>query len=179
VKRRMAWVCSVGLLAAGVTGCTSGGTTTATTAGASGTTSIPATTEPPTTTISGAAAPGTPQTATGPSGQKVTGTPTAVQHHGALFAGPPGSWALGLVVDNAGPGSFQSVPASQLALVDASGHRYPPLAKATPQTGQAAPLAAGSEFRMLLIFVLPAGVTPSSVQFSPFGNSSPALQWAP
>ncbi len=30
---------------------------------------------------------------------------------------------------------------------------------------------------MLLFFVLPAGTTPKTVTFSPFGTAVPALQW--
>jgi len=162
-------------------GCSS--STTTDTTQSSPTTST--TTISATTTMPGAVAPGTPQTATASSGLKVTATPTVVQHHGALLTGPPDSWDLGLVVDNAGPGSFQSVPISQVLLVDSSGQSHAPIIdadptppKATPQLGQPSTMAAGGQVRMLLFFVLPAGTTPTTVTYAPFGGAAPSLHWA-
>jgi hypothetical protein len=173
----------MGLLLVAAAGCSSGGTTaaTSTTAGAP---VIPTTTVAPTTTLPGTIGPGTLQSATSPSGQKVTATPTVVQQLGAYLTGPRGSWDLGIVVDNVGPGPFQSVPISQVAVIDSSGQSvapfieaHPPPSKATPQLGMPTTLAVGGEVRMLLFFVLPTGSRPITVTFAPFGSAVPALRW--
>jgi len=176
VIRRLALLSILSLLVLVAAGCSSGGTSSPTTASAGG---VPTTTVAPTTTMPGTVGPGTPQTATAPSGQKVTGTPTDVTHHGALLTGPPGSWVVGLVVDNAGPGPFASVPATQVALIGSSGQQFAPVAASTPQTGGPTTLPEGGQVRMLLFFMLPNGVTPTTVVFSPFGTQVPALHWNP
>ncbi len=176
VMRRLVLVGSLGLLMVVTAACSSSGTATSTTSSGGG---IPTTTVAPTTTLPGTVGPGTPQTATGPTGQKVTGTPTNVTHHGALLAGPPGSWVLGLVVDNAGPGPFTSTPSTQVALIGSSGQQYPPVAGTTPQTGGPSTLPVGGQVRILLFFTLPDGVTPTTVAFTPFSTGAPALHWNP
>jgi hypothetical protein len=141
--------------------------------------SAPPTTATPTlSTIAGQAAPGTTQSATGSSGQKVSGTPTTAEHFGAQVGGPAGSWLVGLVVVNQGPGAFQSVPASQVTVMDSSGTSHAPLVMSTPETGMPTALAVGAQLRMVLVFVLPAGVTPRTVTFAPFGSAAASLQWA-
>jgi hypothetical protein len=138
----------------------------------------PTTATPALSTIAGQPAPGTTQSATGPSGQKVSGTPTTAEHIGAEVGGPAGSWLVGLVVVNQGPGAFQSIPASQVTVVDSSGKSHAPLVMSTPETGMPTSLAVGGQLRMVLVYVLPAGVTPRTVTFAPFASPVPALQWA-
>ncbi len=180
--RRLTIAGTLGLLLL-TTACSSGGSSAVThppvtTTGAS-------TTAAPSSTIPGTSAPGTPQTATAASGQQVNAAPTVVQHNGALLTGPAGSWDLGLVVNNVGPGSFQSVPVSQVTLIDSSGQSHapiiqpnPPPVKDTPQLGIPATLPVGGQVRMLLFFMLPAGTTPRIVTYSPFGAAVPALRWS-
>jgi hypothetical protein len=184
VIRRLTCACAVGLLVFATAACSSGGTT-ATTQTTAGSPRLPTTTAATTTTLPGTVGPGTPQTATSSSGQKVTVAPTKVQHNGALLTGPPDSWDLGVVLNNVGPGPYQSVPVSQVAVIDSSGQSHAPVipahptpAQSTPELGMPATLAAGGQFRMLLFFVLPKGTTPTTVTFTPFGASAPALQWA-
>ena len=131
-----------------------------------------------TTSTAATARVGTAQTATGASGQQVTATPTPPEHEGYQLGGPPASWALGLIVQNTGTGVFQSVPASQVTLVDGSGRSYTPQVHKTALTGLPSALPAGGQFRMVLIFVLAPGAKPVAVTFTPFGTSGPTLRWA-
>jgi hypothetical protein len=135
------------------------------------------TTAPILSTASTPGGAGTSQTATGATGQRVTATPTHPGRQGLQFGGPPGSWDLGLIVENMGPGVFQSVPASQIALVDASGRSYAPVVMDTALTGLPSALPATGQLRMLLVFPLPAGDTPVAVTFVPVGASGPTLHW--
>ncbi len=176
VRRRLLLISSLPLMALVTTACSSSGTTTSTTTSSGG---IPTTAAAPTTTLPGTLGPGTPQTATGPSAQKITATPTNATHHGALVGGPPGSWVVGLVVSNGGPGPFTSTPSTQVALVSASGQQYHPVSGTTPQTGGPTALPVGGQVRMLLFFTLPDGGTPTAVVFTPFGTAAPALRWNP
>jgi len=132
----------------------------------------------PTTTAGGSPRVGTSQTARSATGQQVAATPTTPGHQGPQFGGPPGSWDLGLTVENTGPGVFQSIPASQISLVDASGRSYAPVVMQTALTGQPSALPAGGQLRMLLVFALPTGATPVSVTLTPFGTAGPTLRWA-
>jgi hypothetical protein len=182
--RRLTYVCAVVLFGLATAGCSSS-TTTATTQTTSGAPGIATTTSAPTTTLPGTLGPGTPQTATATSGQKVTVAPTKPQHSGALLTGPPDSWDLGVVLENLGPGAYQSVPVSQVAVIDSSGQSHSPSieahpspAQATPELGMPTTLAAGSQVRMLLFFILPKGTTPIAITFTPFGTATPALKWS-
>ncbi len=112
-------------------------------------------------------------------------TPTKVQQNGYLLTGPPASWDLGVVLQNIGPGPYQSVPISQVTVIDSSGGSHAPIlpahptpSQSTPELGMPATLPAGGQFRMLLFFVLPKGTTPTMVTFTPYGASAPVLQWA-
>jgi hypothetical protein len=84
---------------------------------------------------------------------------------------------MGLIVENVGPGVFQSVPASQVTVVDDSGKSYAPVPGATPTTGEPAQMAPGQQLRILLYFVLAPGATPKTVSYAPFGSSVTPLRW--
>jgi hypothetical protein len=103
---------------------------------------------------------------------------TTAEHEGVVVGGPAGSWLVGLVVVNQGPGAFQSIPASQITVVDSSGNSHAPLVLSTPTTGRPTTLAVGAQIRMVLAFVLPTGTTPRTVTFAPFGSTATVLQWA-
>jgi hypothetical protein len=84
---------------------------------------------------------------------------------------------VGFILQNKGPGVFQSIPASQVSLIDTSAKSYAPTPGSTPTTGAPAPMAAGQELRILLYFVLAPGATPKTVTFAPFGPSVAPVQW--
>ena len=90
VIRPLKYACSFGLLLAITAGCSTGSTTATTTTASAG---IPTTTVVSTTTLAGTIGPGKAQTATGPSGQMVTGTPTTLNISARWWAVPkaPGS----------------------------------------------------------------------------------------
>jgi len=179
--RRLSAGCLVALVVLIGTSCSSGGTAPQDQHGpTTTTTTTTTTTAASTTTTSGVAASGgTTQSATGPSGQMLTITAGDPQHQGASLGGPPGSWALGLIVKNVGPGAYQLDPASQVTVVAGSGTSYAHTvgAAATATTGRPTTLAAGQEVRDLLIFVLPSGSTPKTVVVAPFGPTAAALHW--
>ncbi len=113
----------------------------------------------------------------GPGGQKVTVLVGDPGHLGYEVGGPPGSWEMGLIITNQGPGPFPSDPSTQLALVDGAGKAYAPKAGVTTTTGKAQTVAAGQRAETLLIIVLPAGTKPTAVTYTPFGTSGPTLRW--
>ena len=87
----------------------------------------------PSTSVASESSAGSQQTATDQSGQKVTATATKPDHTGQGLGGPPGSWAMGLTVENMGPGVYRPAPVSQVILIDAAGKSYRPV-KVTPAT---------------------------------------------
>jgi hypothetical protein len=164
--QRLACVCLVGVVALVGTSCATHGTASPLRHGNAPSASSPS------TSVASESSVGSQQTATGPSGQKVTATATKPDHTGQGLGGPPGSWAMGLTVENIGPGVYQPAPASQV-LIDTAGKSYRPV-KVTPAT---AALAVGQQARVLLYFVLAPGATPKAVDFAPFGSSAPSLRW--
>ena len=176
--RRLVLLCTLGLAAMATASCSSGTTApphvTATTAPvASPTTTTPATT----TTVPAPGHVGTTQVAVGPGGQKVSALAGNPGHQGYEVGGPLGSWYMGVIVTNEGPGVFQTEPASQLAIVDTAGKSYAPQEKTTTSTGKPTALPVGQEARMILIVVLPSGATPAAITFAPFGPSGTTLRW--
>jgi hypothetical protein len=99
-------------------------------------------------------------------------------HTGAELGGPPGSWYMGLIVTNVGPGTFQSVPATQVSLVLTNGKSYAPKPLVSATTGEPATMAAGQQLRIILIFVLPKGAQPQTALYAPFGPGVAPLKWS-
>jgi hypothetical protein len=132
------------------------------------------------TTAAGTSEFGTAQTATGPAGQQLTVTAGKPVHTGYAVGGPPGSWAMGVIVKNLGPGPFGWNPSAQVTLVDSSGRSNAPrvAATATATTGKPVTVAVGQQIPVLLIFVLGPGAQPRSASFSPFGTSVAPLEWS-
>lgn len=167
VMQRLARVCLVGVVALVGASCAGHGTASPLRH------DNPPTVPSPSTSVASESSIGSQQTATDPSGQKVTATATKPDHTGQGLGGPPGSWAMGLTVENIGPGDYQPAPASQVILTDAAGKSYRPVG-VTPAT---APLAVGQQARVLLYFALAPGATPRAVDFAPFGSSGPSVRW--
>jgi hypothetical protein len=117
------------------------------------------------------------QTLTGPSGVKVSASTTNPYPDGRQLSGPTGSVAVGLVVQNGGPGVFLSSPQSQVTVVDSAGTTYHPVPTTYVNTGKATTLPAGSELRMILFFLPPTGVQLKTLEFAPFGPSGGTLRW--
>jgi hypothetical protein len=164
---RLAGVCLVGLVAIVGASCSSHSpASTPTTTGAPTSTSS-------TASVGDATSVGHQQSASGPSGQRISATATRPDHTGPELGGPPGSWVTGLVVENLGPASYQPSPLTEVTLVDASGKHYAPI-KITPG---ATAIGSGQQERMLLYFVLTSGVQPTAVEFAPFGSSETTIRW--
>ncbi len=172
---RWTGACSIALVALLAAGCSSGGQSAPTTA-----VTVPhvTTTSASTTTVPGEIAVGHAQTTTGPGGQQLSVTAGQPQRDGVAVGGPVGSWEMGFILTNDGPGTFASDPASQVALMDNKGKSYAPIPESTPTTGQAATMASGQQLRILLYFELAKGATPASVSYAPFGPSVAAIRWS-
>jgi hypothetical protein len=99
---------------------------------------------------------------------------------GYTVGGPPGSWVVGFIVTNVGPGTFGWVPSAQVTLIDSSGRVNSPQVEttATTATGKPAMIAVGQQLRALLIFVLAPGAKPKTANFAPFGTSVAPTQWS-
>jgi hypothetical protein len=178
--RRLTGACIVSLVALVGASCSSGGSDAS---NQQSTTTAPAPTTTaagsPTTTAQNAVSTGTHQTTSSPSGEKlsvVAGTP---EHVGASVGGPPGSWEMGFVVENTGTNAYPLAPRAQVTMVASSGTSYPPALDQVNTAGTGAPttVAAGQQARVLLVFALPSGTTPTSVVFVPFGTSVAPLRW--
>ena len=153
--------------------CSSNGATTPGTAQTTTTTTAVASA----TTVAGAPSVGTAATATGPGRQELQVTAGKPTHTGALIGGPAGSWLLGFILTNSGPAPFDSVPASQITIVDSAGKTHAPIAGNLPTTGKPTTLAVGQQVRMLLLFELAPGATPVTIGFAPFGSSVAPIHW--
>jgi hypothetical protein len=120
------------------------------------------------------------QTATSPTGQSLTVTAGKPEPVGYSVGGPPGSWVVGFILTDVGPGTFGWVPSAQVTLVDSSGRVNSPQVEttATTATGKPAIVAVGQQLRVLLIFVLATGAHPKTASFAPFGTSVAPTQWS-
>jgi hypothetical protein len=120
------------------------------------------------------------QTTTGPTGQSLTVTAGKPEPIGYSVGGPPGSWVVGFILTDVGPGTFGWVPSAQVTLIDSSGRVNSPQVEtaATTATGKPAIVAVGQQLRALLIFVLAPGAHPKTASFSPFGTSVAPTQWS-
>jgi hypothetical protein len=166
--QRLAGVCLVGVVALVGASCATHGTASPPRH------DNPPTVPSPSTSLASGSPIGSQQTATDPSGQKVTATATKPDHTGEGLGGPRGSWVMGLTVENIGPGAYRPAPASQVILTDTAGKSYRPV-EVKPAT---APLAVGQQARVLLYFALAPGATPRVVDFAPFGSSAPSVRWS-
>ena len=175
-RMRSAWV--IALMAIAGASCATNATTAT-----HGTTAPPATTTVTTgvsTTTHSAVSVGHAQTATGPTGQSLTVTAGKPEPIGYSVGGPPGSWVVGFILTDVGPGTFGWVPSAQVTLIDSSGRVNSPQVEtaATTATGKPAIVAVGQQLRALLIFVLAPGAHPKTASFSPFGTSVAPTQWS-
>jgi hypothetical protein len=84
---------------------------------------------------------------------------------------------LGFILTNSGPGQFNSIPASQITMVDSAGKTLSPIAGNLPTTGKPTTLAVGGQVRMLLFFELSPGATAVTIGFAPFGSSVAPIHW--
>jgi hypothetical protein len=176
--RRLASAGVISFLALIATSCSTGGTAAPAPSSSAPSTTTPATTLPTTTTVGSATSVGHAQSATDPAGQKVTALAGKPTLGGPGVGGPPGSWVMVLVLTNAGPGTFQSSPPTQVTIVDASGTSHAPVPGSQVVQGKPSSLAPGQQLKMLLYFVMGPTVNPTSVSFSPFGPSVAPLRWA-
>jgi hypothetical protein len=180
---RLASACVVGLVAIIGASCSSNGSNAssgttssaphATSSTTSSTTSVSTTTAPNTSRF------GSAQTVTGPTGQQLTATAGKPEPSGYSVGGPPGSWAMGFIVKNLGPGTFAWNPSAQVTLVDSSAKSNAPqvAATATATTGKPVTVAVGQQIPVLLVFVLTPRTQPKTATFSPFGTSVAPTQW--
>lgn len=162
-----------GVLAAWIlAGCSSGPSTTAPSSAPS---TAPSATAAPATTVPGAAAPGTKLAVPVPAGGSVEISATRAQQDGVMFGGPSGSWDTGIEVYNTGGVPYAFDPATQVVVVDSAGRRRTPLATAT---AQAVSVQGGQSSGRIVVFVLPAHVTPVTTELIPMPGSGAPLVWS-
>jgi len=181
-RGRPASACVIGLVVIIGASCSSGGSNASSGTTSSAPHATSSTTSPITstsTTASSTSRFGTHQTATGPAGQQLTVTAGKPVHTGYSVGGPPGSWAMGFIVKNLGPGTFGWNPSTQVTLVDSSGKSNAPrvTATATATLGKPVTVAVGQQIPVLLVFVLGPGAQPETASFSPFGTSVAPIKW--